>query len=268
MAKKGPETVFDPQSRCSQQNFAALLGINQSQVSRAISRGILKRTDTFKSWLRAYVRHLSEQAAGRRGAGALDLVQERARLSKLQADRIAMELKVKRREVLHVDAMVLGISSIFFNVKTHLLGLPSKVKHVLAHLAPADIEQIRSEIYRCLTELSQMQLPKDVRGKIVDIEAELWGDIGADPTGKGGDDGGSRTDDDGGGRDLSQSPRAGHEGGKAKTSKARVSASRSQRGAKAHAKRRGARKHAGDREDQAPGEAPGTDPAGAGEQSR
>ena len=77
--------------RIKQEDFGELVGISQQRVSQLMADGILPRDVTGLAWLRAYTEHLREYAAGRRGDGDLDLVQERAALARAQ--RIAQDMK-------------------------------------------------------------------------------------------------------------------------------------------------------------------------------
>jgi phage terminase Nu1 subunit (DNA packaging protein) len=256
---------FDLESHWSQKKFAELLRINQSQVSRAISRGTLKRNDTCMGWLRDYIHHLSEEAAGRRGKGGLDLVQERARLSKLQADRILLEFKQKRRELLHIDSVVLAVSEMLSITRTRFLALPHKLKSILPYILPADVLKIRDEVYECLTALSRMKLRDDVVAKINETDIRLWGDIGVDPNEDGANHG-ERNDHSSGGGTLPEDPRGRHEEDERKTDAIGVFSSGSNRGTKKHIKHRHPRKHGGARQGETTGGTAGEAPPATGGQ--
>lgn len=140
---------------------AAALGVNDRTVGDLVSRGILPDAPGRGQWdiaacTRAYIAHLREQAAGRAGDGELDLVEERARLAKEQADRHEMENAVRRGELLeraHVDAAVIGA---FARVRARLLAIPSKLApQVVQSDEPAEAEQmIRAAVCDALRELS------------------------------------------------------------------------------------------------------------------
>jgi len=77
----------------TQAEFAELVGVNQSTVSRLISDGVIDHNSTGLQWLQGYIQRLQGQAAGRLGdeSNGLDLVQERAALAREQ--RIAQKMK-------------------------------------------------------------------------------------------------------------------------------------------------------------------------------
>ncbi|KQU64576.1 hypothetical protein ASC98_27655 [Rhizobacter sp. Root1238] len=73
----------------TQEQFGDLVGISQQAVSELLGRAILQAGQPAATWLRAYTKHLREQAAGRGADG--ELARERARLAREQADRVAMD---------------------------------------------------------------------------------------------------------------------------------------------------------------------------------
>ena len=84
----------------TQQEIADHLDMSQQAVSGLCSEiGLDWRSATLDEVRVRYIRRLREQAAGRAAAGDLDLVGERARLAKEQADRVAMQNAVTRGEL-------------------------------------------------------------------------------------------------------------------------------------------------------------------------
>ena len=104
-------------ARMTEVEFAKLVGVNQSVVSRLLSRGTLTRGAGWRTWVQELHRHNAETAAGRRGEGKLDLVQERARLAKVQSDRTEFELKKSRREFLPKNLVIHFMTSRFAIVR-------------------------------------------------------------------------------------------------------------------------------------------------------
>lgn len=68
--------------RCSQADFAELVGISEARVSQMLAEGALEPGLTAHQWLIAYSTRLREQAAGRDANGVL--AQERAALTRSQ----------------------------------------------------------------------------------------------------------------------------------------------------------------------------------------
>lgn len=84
----------------SQRAFASMLGITQQAVSQMAVAGVIKLDETGMVWLRAYVSHLREQAAGRLGKNSSgpSLADERAALSRAQRESIEHKNAVTRGE--------------------------------------------------------------------------------------------------------------------------------------------------------------------------
>jgi phage terminase Nu1 subunit (DNA packaging protein) len=78
------------------------------------------------TWLRAYTKHLREQAAGRGADG--ELARERARLAREQADRVAMDNAVNRRELAPVSVLELVLAKMAGDVGSLLQGLVPRVR--------------------------------------------------------------------------------------------------------------------------------------------
>jgi phage terminase Nu1 subunit (DNA packaging protein) len=140
---------------------AVALGVSDRTIGELMAKGILPDVPARGQWdlaacTKAYIAHLREQAAGRAGSGDLDLVEERARLAKEQADRHEMENRARRGELLEraeVDAAVIGA---FARVRARLLAVPGKLApQVLLLDEPAEAEAaIRAAVCDALRELS------------------------------------------------------------------------------------------------------------------
>ena len=110
----------------SQEQFGDLVGVSQQAVSELLGRGILKAGQPAATWLRAYTKHLREQAAGRGADG--ELARERARLAREQADRVAMDNAVNRRELAPVSVLELVLAKMAGDVGSLLQGLVPRVR--------------------------------------------------------------------------------------------------------------------------------------------
>ncbi len=134
--------------RMTQAAFGAIVGISQQAVSDLISRGVLYAGDSAASWLHAYCGHLREQAAGRYSEGDLDLVEERARLAKEQADRLAMQNAETRGELapVHVIEQVLSLAGT--RVAGILDAIPGAVRRRIPSLSAEGVKLIALEVAR------------------------------------------------------------------------------------------------------------------------
>lgn len=120
----------DPQDMLSspvtQERFGDMVGVSQPVVSDLLARGILLAGQPAATWLRAYTKHLREQAAGRGADG--ELARERARLAREQADRVAMDNAVNRRELAPVSVLELVLAKMAGDVGSLLQGLVPRVR--------------------------------------------------------------------------------------------------------------------------------------------
>ena len=120
----------DPQDMLSlavtQEQFGDMVGVSQPVVSELMTRGILLAGQPAATWLRAYTKHLREQAAGRGADG--ELARERARLAREQADRVAMDNAVNRRELAPVSVLELVLAKMAGDVGSLLQGLVPRVR--------------------------------------------------------------------------------------------------------------------------------------------
>ena len=103
-----------------------------------------------------YIRYLRSLSKGKHKGGG-DLTEERARLTKAQADKIELELQEIEGDLISADTIKNIWSEYVSNVRSKLLALPSKLGHLTqAAESYGDSELIIKEaIYECLEELSE-----------------------------------------------------------------------------------------------------------------
>ena len=83
---------------CTQQELADLVGVTQSAISRHISADHVPRDGTALEQIRAYVAHLTAEAARQTGDGLLSLPAERAKLARVQREAVEMKNEALRAE--------------------------------------------------------------------------------------------------------------------------------------------------------------------------
>ena len=107
--------------------------------------------NTLKKWLD----HCSDRD--------LDYTQERAKLTRLQAEKVALELEQQRGKLLPLKMVILAWQGQVANARAKLLALPPKVaSHVLGMESYVEIEHtIRDIIYEALDELAGDGMPKE-----------------------------------------------------------------------------------------------------------
>ena len=137
------------------------LGLSTTRVSQLKAAGILPDAPRGKLDLdacrHAYLEHLREVAAGRGSKdGALDLVAERARLARAQAEKVERENKVAAGELFPAQEFRDTIDYVFTRVRQRILAVPSKIAPQLVGLeTPREAQQIvKNACYEALRELA------------------------------------------------------------------------------------------------------------------
>lgn len=129
-----------------QKDFAGLIGVSEAAVSGLVERGVIIRGQSGAQWLRDYCEHLREVAAGRASGGDLNLVQERARLAKEQADEKAMKNAITRQEFAPLLALEMATANVGRQIAEILQRLPVLLKRRAPNLSGTDLELIATEI--------------------------------------------------------------------------------------------------------------------------
>jgi phage terminase Nu1 subunit (DNA packaging protein) len=150
----------------SQAEVAEHLFLNQASVSDLVRRGVLAKVARgaydLVACRKAYILHIREQAAGRAAVTAedgeelLDLVQQRARLAKEQADKTAMENAARRAETITRTDFVRATQGVIVQARAKLLSIPSKLAAVLAGIdTPRAVQdRLTTAIHEALAELA------------------------------------------------------------------------------------------------------------------
>ena len=107
--------------------------------------------------------------------GELDYTQERAKLTKLQAEKVTLELEQQRGISLPLEMVILAWQGKVANARAKLLALPPKVaSQVLGIESYVEIEHtIRDIIYEALDELAGDGVPKEYEQRLQAIAANL-----------------------------------------------------------------------------------------------
>lgn len=130
------------------------IGVSAKYVQDLIRDGVLERKSRglydLDECREAYISKLREKAAGRAGSGELDLVSERARLAKEQADAKEMENAVERGDLVYIEDVAKQVENQFTKVRTRLLGVPTKVAPEVH--ACATTREVQSVIEQAIVE--------------------------------------------------------------------------------------------------------------------
>jgi len=135
-----------------------MVGVSQQAVSALVTRRVLLPGASGGVWLRAYCENLREQAAGRRSEGNLDLVQERARLAREQADRVAMENAIERKELAPVAVIEQVLAAVGRQVAGILEAIPVQIKRRSDAISKQDLDFIEQEIVKARNLAAAIEL--------------------------------------------------------------------------------------------------------------
>jgi phage terminase Nu1 subunit (DNA packaging protein) len=154
-----------PARPLNQTELAEVTGADLATISRLVSDGHVSLTDDWREQLRQLYRHWSEQAAGRRGNGPLDIVQERANLARQQADKTNFQLRKARSEFVPVSLMFETLGYHGSAVKNHLMRVPHMMKSMFPDLPIKVVVALDDEVRRTLTDLGHHWLAADLLHK-------------------------------------------------------------------------------------------------------
>lgn len=138
---------------------AAHLGITIKYVQDLIANGTISKKGRGEYDLdecrQSYISRLRESAAGRANAGELNLTDERARLSKEQADAKEMENAIERGELVYIEDVAKRFEEGLSKVRAKLLSIPTKIAPEAAAAENAKEVQrlIENAIIEALNEL-------------------------------------------------------------------------------------------------------------------
>lgn len=142
----------------TQAEFGQLVDITQQAVSDLFARGVLTPGASAQAWLHEYTRHLREIAAGRQSAGGGDLVAERTRLAKEQADRIALQNAITKRELVPAGVLVELVSGIAAQVAVIFDALPGKIRREVPDLPSPALDAIARELAKGRNAVADMKI--------------------------------------------------------------------------------------------------------------
>lgn len=150
--------MHDLTSPMTQARFGDLVGITQPAVSDLVRRKILPDGASADEWLLAYCDNLREMAAGRGGEGAGELVAERARLAREQADKIAMQNAVTRGELAPAYVLEEVLSRAGARAARLLETIPGTLRRRLPQLTSDDVQVVMSVVAKARNLAASMKL--------------------------------------------------------------------------------------------------------------
>lgn len=142
----------------TQARFGDLVGITQPAVSELVRRKILPDGASADEWLLAYCDHLREMAAGRGGESGAELVAERARLAREQADKIAMQNAVTRGELAPAYVLEEVLARVGARAARLLETIPGTLRRRLPQLSGDDIAVVTGIVAKARNLAASLKL--------------------------------------------------------------------------------------------------------------
>jgi phage terminase Nu1 subunit (DNA packaging protein) len=111
----------------TQEQIAEHLDLSKRRVQDLMIEGVLEKGADLDQCRVSYIRYLRAGTAGQHTGAGLKLTDERARLAKLQADKVEIELAELRGEVVRADDVVKVMQAHIMGARARLLSLPTKL---------------------------------------------------------------------------------------------------------------------------------------------
>jgi len=143
--------------------IAAHLDISPRWVFALRKQNVLPDVGTLEENRLAYIRSLRSKAhvsgAGPSGPGAMNLTQERARLTRAQSEKTEIEVAYLKGDSLPRELVTETWQLHASSVRSRFLGLASKLRMLIPRLTHDEGEIIHGVVYEILEELSGDGLP-------------------------------------------------------------------------------------------------------------
>lgn len=150
---------------CSAAELAALLDVSARRVRELAQEGVVPRAPggryETQAGVRGYIASLRAAAKAKPtavdpqvAAAAIDGRQQRARLARLQADRVQLDLERERGRLVDAEVIRGSYVTLLTQVRNRLLGVPSAAKGEIPHLTVEEIEILEGLIVTALEEVA------------------------------------------------------------------------------------------------------------------
>lgn len=139
--------------------IAKLFDLTERRVQQLTKEGVIPKSSRGKYELvptvKGYINYLKGKS-GLDGESITNIASERARLIKMQADKLAMELEEEKGRLLDASEVEAAWNNIVTRCRSVLLRIPSKLALQLSVASPQEAEHImKKAINDALLELSQ-----------------------------------------------------------------------------------------------------------------
>jgi len=141
------------------QTIGEHLDLGDTAVKDWLKRLGLSGKDSLDTIRVAYIKGLRASASAHaEGASGDALTQERARLAREQADRVAMENAVRRRELAPRALMVDAIADGARQMVAILEGVPAQIKRASSDIKARELAIVKREIDKARNAIADIQL--------------------------------------------------------------------------------------------------------------
>jgi phage terminase Nu1 subunit (DNA packaging protein) len=134
--------------------LAAILGVNADRVSEYAAAGLPTLTPGGRGRRASFDAIASARWVRRHRSSGLDAQRARAGLDKARREEVELRLAVKRGELVSLRDVEQRMARGIIQARTHLLGLPTRAKQRLPHLAPGDLTVLDALVREALEELA------------------------------------------------------------------------------------------------------------------
>ncbi|QQM31977.1 DNA packaging protein [Martelella lutilitoris] len=150
----------------SKSAFAKFVEVSPGRISQMVKQGLPVEADgkidvaRGKLWISENINH-TRAASHAKGPTLFgeekqktSLTAERARLAKEQADAAEIKNAILRKELVHASDVEREWAAVLRKVRAGVLAVPSRVRQLLPHLTPHDVEVFDNELRRALEDLA------------------------------------------------------------------------------------------------------------------
>ncbi len=147
---------------CTQRQVAEVLGVSPRHVRRLIEDGVLPRPKAPRRYdlaacVEAYYRWKFDRGTD---SEAPDLSRERALLARSQRQKVELELRVRRQELVELSRVEAVLSEVFSRCRSKLLALPTKAAPLLVGVKslPRARDLLDGLVREVLSELAALEV--------------------------------------------------------------------------------------------------------------
>ncbi len=144
----------------TQRQVADALGVTPRHVRRLIEDGVLPRPNGPRNYdLAACVRAYYRWKYGVQADDSPDLARERALLARSQREKVELELRVRRQELVELDRVEKLLTEVFARCRAKILAIPTKAAPLVLGLKsmPKIREVLDGLVREVLEELATLE---------------------------------------------------------------------------------------------------------------